>query len=133
MSSGGEDFYFNERDLLSPVIAKDDEVEFEPIPNRRSLRASFIQKIVPKRTFYNVGPVETFNNKATNHQPGEPAEYFQHCVEKTLDDGKTYLLVPLSEISQHYDIPITHFLKDELLDILNTLQKQHGYPILLTL
>ncbi len=131
VSSGGEDFYFNERDLLSPVIAKDDEVEFEPTPNRRGLHASFIQKIVPKRTFYNAGPVSTVQSNSVNSDPGT-AQYFSGCIEKEID-GNTYLLIPLAEVCRHFQLEEKHFLTDMGLDILNKLQKQHKYPLLISL
>ena len=46
-------------------------------------------------------------------------------------NGKVYLLVPLSEVATLFNLSVTDFLEDEMLQALNNIKKKTGiFPIL---
>ena len=78
-----------------------------------------------------VAEVEQSQNASTTALQAETEKkYFYGCIDKQIN-GKTFVLVPLSEISRVFEINLKYFMDDAMLDVLNQLKKKHGYfPIL---
>lgn len=58
-------------------------------------------------------------------------KYFYGGIEKQID-GQTFLIVPLSEICRVFDLEISDFLDDLIIDRMLELKKKQGYYPIIT-
>jgi len=57
-------------------------------------------------------------------------KFLNHALEKEID-GAAYIIVPLSEICELLKMKLSEFMEDEMLDVLNTIKRRRGYPVII--
>ena len=75
--------------------------------------------------------IEQQQNASTTASGKEP-QYFHGCKDHIID-GQDYIITPLTEIARVYEIRLSDFLDDIMLDALNKIRQKRGYYPILTI